>query len=94
MAVKLHCCGAGRWLKIQGHPCWRVESALREQGVAYEPVYGPLSSRKRDELERVTGQRRYPVIEFDDGSIYRAESKEMRATIMAGKLDEKRASPD
>jgi hypothetical protein len=30
------------------------------------------------------------VIEFEDGSIYREESKEMAAAIRAGKLDEKR----
>jgi hypothetical protein len=29
-----------------------------------------------------------PVIEFEDGSAYRAESKEMAATIDAGKLFE------
>ena len=30
------------------------------------------------------------MIEFEDGSIYREESKDMAATIRAGKLDEKR----
>ena len=34
----------------------------------------------------------YPVIEFEDGSVYREESKEMAETIRAGKLDEKRGS--
>jgi hypothetical protein len=32
----------------------------------------------------------YPVIQFEDGSVYREESKEIAATIRAGKLDEKR----
>jgi len=92
MAVKLHRCGGfGKWVKIQGHPCWRVESALRDQGIAYQPVYGPLSAGKRADVERLSGQRRYPVIEFEDGSAYREESKDMRATILAGRLDEKRA---
>ena len=33
------------------------------------------------------------MIEFEDGSAYRDESKEMAATIRAGKLEEKRALP-
>jgi hypothetical protein len=33
------------------------------------------------------------VIEFENGSIYREESKDMAETIRAGKLDEKRAGP-
>jgi hypothetical protein len=41
---------------------------------------------KRDELERLSGQRKYPVIEFSDGRIYREESKEMAARIRAGNL--------
>jgi hypothetical protein len=32
------------------------------------------------------------VIEFENGSIYREESKDMAATIRAGKLDEKRGA--
>ena len=32
------------------------------------------------------------MIEFEDGSIYREESKDMAATIRAGKLDEKRGT--
>ena len=42
---------------------------------------GPLRCGKRDDLERLSGQRKYPVIEFDDGSVYREESKDMAATI-------------
>jgi hypothetical protein len=38
------------------------------------------------------GQKLYPVIEFENGSIYREESKDMAATIRAGKLDEKRGA--
>jgi hypothetical protein len=33
------------------------------------------------------------VIEFKNGSVYREESKEMAATIRAGRLDEKRGAP-
>ena len=53
---------------------------------------GPLRSGKRDDLERLSGQRKYPVIEFEDGSAYRGESKEMAETIRAGRLDEKRSA--
>ena len=90
MAVKLHRCSA-IWVKIDGHPCWRVQKALDEQGVEYEVVKGPLRPGKRDELERLSGQRKYPVIEFEDGRSYRAESAEMAEKIRAGELP---AAPD
>jgi glutathione S-transferase len=85
MAVKLHRCSA-MWVKIDGHPCWRVQKALDEQEVDYEVVKGPLRPGKRDELDRVSGQRKYPVIEFEDGRSYRAESAEMAEKIRAGEL--------
>ena len=72
--------------KIDAHPCWRVQKALDEQGIEYEVVKGPLRPGKRDELERVSGQRKYPAIEFEDGRTYRAESKEMAERIRAGEL--------
>lgn len=81
------------WVKIQAHPCWRVQKALDEAGVPYEVVTGPQRRAKRDELDRLSGQRKYPVIEFEDGSTYREESADMAATVKAGRLDEKRASP-
>ena len=73
MAVKLHRC-SNEWVKLSGHPCWKVQKALDEAGVDYEVVKGPLRSSKRDDLERLTGQRKYPAIEFEDGSAYREES--------------------
>ena len=85
MAVKLHRC-SNEWAKLSAHPCWRVQKALDEQGIAYEVVKGPLRSGKRDELEKLSGQRKYPVIEFEDGGVYRAESAEMAAKIRAGEL--------
>jgi glutathione S-transferase len=90
MPVKLHRCSAG-WVKINAHPCWKVQKALDEQGIEYETVMGPLRPGKRDELEQLSGQRKYPVIEFEDGRTYRAESEEMAAKIRAGKLS---AGPD
>lgn len=85
MAVKLHRCGA-MFAKLDAHPCWKVQKALDEQGIEYEVVKGPLRPGKRDELERISGQRKYPTIEFEDGTAYRAESKEMAERIRAGQL--------
>ena len=41
MAVKLHRCSL-MFFKIDGHPCWKVQKALDEQGIEYEVVKGPL----------------------------------------------------
>ena len=89
MAVKLHRC-SNIWVKLGSHPCWRVQSALDKAGIEYELVKEPWWPSKRDSLEQLSGQRKYPVIQFEDGSVYREESKDMAATISAGKLDEKR----
>jgi glutathione S-transferase len=74
------------WVKIDAHPCWKVQRALDEQGIEYEVVKGPLRRAQRDELEKLSGQRKYPVIQLDDGSVYREESKEMAARIRRGEL--------
>lgn len=37
-------------------------------------------------MVELTGQNRVPVIEFEDGTAYRAESKDMAARINAGEL--------
>ena len=87
MAVKLHRC-PNVWVKLQGHPCWRVQKALDDQGIEYELVKGPLRRGKRDELQQLSGQRQYPVLEFDDGSVYREDSKEMAKRIREGRLFE------
>jgi glutathione S-transferase len=76
------------WVKIGGHPCWKVQKALDEAGVEYEVVKGPLRRGKRDDLEKLSGQTHYPVIEFEDGTIYRAESKAMAERIANGRLFE------
>ena len=85
MAIKLHRC-PNEWVKLSGHPCWKVQKALDEQGIDYEVAKGPLRPGKRDELEQLSGQRKYPVIEFEDGRAYREESKDMAERIRAGKL--------
>ena len=91
MAVKLHRC-RNVWVKLGGHPCWRVQRELDKAGVDYEVVRGPVRKSKRDDLERITGQRLFPVIQFDDGSIYREASKKMAETIKSGQLMTKRGS--
>jgi glutathione S-transferase len=85
MAVKLHRCSL-MFVKIDAHPCWRVQKALDEQGIEYEVVKGPLRPGKRDELEKLSGQEKYPVIEFEDGRVYREESSDMAERIRAGEL--------
>ena len=93
MAVKLHRC-SGMWAKFEGHPCWRVQKALDDSGVEYELVKEGSSFKGSSRARAIeqTGQKKFPWIEFEDGSVYRTESKEMAQTIRAGKLDEKRQS--
>ena len=86
MAIKLHRCG-NEWVKLGGHPCWRVEKALVDMGIEYELAPGPWRGGRPEQVEH-TGDRKYPAIEFDDGTWYREESKAMEAAIRAGKLDE------
>ena len=80
MAIKLHRC-PNMWVKIGAHPCWKVQTTLDEEGIEYELVRGPLRRSKRDDLEKLSGQRLYPVIEFDDGTVYRDQSRQMAARI-------------
>jgi hypothetical protein len=88
MAVKLLRC-SGQWVKIKAHPCWKVEKALQDMGIEYDRVNLPSGRGKRDEVEAITGQKKYPAIQFEDGSVYREESKDMERTIRDGKLMEK-----
>ena len=73
MAIKLHRCSL-MWFKAGMHPCWRVQSALDDQGIEYDVVTGPIRRGKREDVKRLTGQAAYPAIEFEDGSAYREES--------------------
>ena len=90
MAVKLHRCSV-MWVKVGGHPCWRVQKALDESGVEYEVVKegSSFKSSSRERTLEQTGQKQFPWIEFEDGSFYRDDSKEMAATIRDGRLDQK-----
>ena len=89
MAVKLHRC-PNIWAKTKGHPCWRVQKALDDNGIDYEVVPGPWPRRKtRIDVREGTGQTLYPAIEFEDGTWYREQSSEMERTIREGRLMEK-----
>jgi hypothetical protein len=89
MAVKLHRCS----MPWKAGPCWRVQKALDERGIDYQSVKGPVRPSKRTEVQRISGQSLYPVVEFEDGSVYREKSADMAATIRAGRLDEQRSLP-
>jgi len=71
MAVKLHRCSA-TWVKLGGHPCWRVQKALDESGVEYELVKEGSSFKgsSRAQTTEKTGQKKFPWIEFEDGSAW------------------------
>jgi hypothetical protein len=85
MAVKFHRCSA-TWIKMNGHPCWRVQKALDAAGVEYEVVKEPLSRGKRTNVIEHTHQKLLPAIELEDGTWYREESKDMVLRISKGEL--------
>jgi len=87
MAIKLHRC-SNEWVKLAGHPCWRVQKALDDAGVEYEVVTGPFRPSKRTDTLEKTGQSKYPWIEFEDGTVLREESKELEERIRSGRLRE------
>ena len=95
MAVKLHRCST-MWAKFGAHPCWKVQKALDDSGIEYEVVNegSSFKSSNRSHTIEKTGQKQFPWIEFEDGSVYREESKDMAETIRAGKLDEKRQTAE
>lgn len=87
MAVKLHRCTSS-WVKINAHPCWKVQKALDEAGVDYEVVKHPALRRsKRTEYVELTGgEVALPAIELEDGTVIREESSDLAARIREGRL--------
>ena len=82
------------WFKLGAHPCWRVQKALDETGTEYELVTHPaFPPSSRDELEQLSGQRKLPVLEFEDGRVLREESKDMAARVREGRLEGDGAAP-
>lgn len=92
MAVTLHRCPF-TFLHTDFDACWKVQKALDEQGIDYEirKEMGFPRGRRKEIIEK-TGQHYLPVIEFEDGSVYRDESDEMAKTIRAGQLFDRAAS--
>jgi Glutathione S-transferase, N-terminal domain len=87
MGIRLHRC-SNLDAREDEHACWRVQSALDELAIEYELAPGPNAASERGELHRLSGQRYYPVLEFDDGRVYHEEALEMEGRIRAGELSE------
>jgi glutaredoxin len=87
MAVKLHRCSA-MWVKIEGHPCWRVQRALDEAEIEYEVVKHPSFPRGRraDYIELTGGESALPAVQLEDGTVIREESKDLARRIREGRL--------
>jgi glutathione S-transferase len=92
MAVKLHRCST-MWVKISAHPCWKVQKALDEAGTDYVVVKHPVSRSKRSDYIELTGQKLYPAIELEDGTVIRRESKELAEMIRSGALAQAGEAP-
>jgi glutaredoxin len=84
MALKLHRC-QNIWVKLGGHPCWRVQRELDAKGIDYEIVKHKWRGN-RERVVELTGQKKVPFIEFEDGTILREESKDLAARIRRGDL--------
>ena len=85
MPVKLHRCPV-TLAKSEGHPCWRVQKALDDAGIDYEVVKHTILRWRREDIATLTGQNRLPVIEFEDGTALREESKDLAERINSGRL--------
>lgn len=84
--MKVHTCGV-TWLKADAHACWRVQKALDEKGIDYEVVKHPtIGKGRRTKLKELSGQSVLPVLELDDGTTIRQDSKELAARIRAGEF--------
>jgi hypothetical protein len=64
---------------------WTIRRRVRAR-----PGGSAFKGSSREQTIGKTGQKKFPWIEFEDGSVYREESKEMAETIRTGRLDEKR----
>ncbi len=81
--VKLHRC-SWTFLHVEMDACWKVEKALKEQGIPYEVVKHGYGKGSRPDVEKLSGQSKLPVLELADGEVYRAESSDMAARVRAG----------
>ena len=83
MAIKLHRC-SGTIIKGK-HPCWIAQQALDEAGIEYELVKHSALRPRRGDVQQLTGQKKVPLIEFEDGTFLRG-SKEIAERARAGTL--------
>jgi glutathione S-transferase len=89
--VKLHRC-SWTFLHTDIDACWKVQRRLDEAGIPYEVVKHGYGKGSRPEVEKLSGQKKLPVIEFADGTAYRAESSDMAERIEAGRLFQSQTS--
>ena len=85
--AKLHRCSY-TFLHTEMDACWKVEKALKEEGIPYEVVkhgYGK-SEKSRAEVIELSGQKLLPVLELPGGEVYRADSGDMAARVRSGDL--------
>jgi len=83
MAIKLHRCSG---MAIKGrHPCWVAQKALDDAGIEYEMVkHSPLRPLRGD-VKQLTGQKKVPLVEFEDGTFVR-DSNVIAERAAAGTL--------
>ena len=84
MPVRLHRCPV-TLAKSAGHPPWRSEST-DDAGIKYDVVTHTILRWRREDITTLTGQKQLPVIEFEDGTTLREESKDLAARIRGGRL--------
>jgi hypothetical protein len=83
MTIKLHRC-SGTMIKGP-HPCWVAQHALDEAGIEYEVVkHSPLRPLRND-VKELTGQKKLPLVEFEDGTFQR-DSNVIAERARAGTL--------
>jgi glutathione S-transferase len=85
MVVRLHRCPL-MFIRTRGHGCLNVQRALEDASIEHEVVKVPLRRSHRAEVIALTGQQLVPVIQWPDGTAYRAESADMVASIRSGDL--------
>ena len=83
--VILHRC-SHTWIRSEFDACRIVQNALDEADVPYEIVKTNFLRRRRSDVIRLSGQKLVPMIEFADGSAYRAESMVMGKVIKRKQL--------
>jgi hypothetical protein len=84
-SVKLHRC-SWTFLHSDLDTCWRVQRALVDQGIDFEIVKHGYGKSHREAVVQLSGQKWLPVVEFEDGTPYRAETDDMVQHIRAGNL--------